>query len=90
MSASLFWIPISSEKHALSCGQPSRFIAAMQRAFGEGRPWRIGAASVPILTGMAAAWGDGPERGEMNPFTQLIDAIRDGDGSRTIEVWPEY
>ncbi len=85
MSATIYWRALPTTNKTLPVNAPSSFITAMERAFNRAPPWTVGVVDLPILRGMAAAFG-GNDRD--NPFETMVGLIENGD--RTIEVWPQY
>lgn len=83
MSASILYRPIEPDKdRSLGVSAPSSFLEIMGKCFGEGGPWLLRKADIPILQGMAAACNHNP-----NSFEKIIEHI---ETYGAIEVWAEY
>ncbi len=86
MSAGIYWRPVNAGKKYVPTQAPSRFIAALEAAFGKSMPITISSGSFSKLQGMAAVFDKIGQNGE-NPYQMLIDGIR---SHGTIEVVSEY
>ena len=81
MSASIFYQPINGKR--LTVSTPSSFLAALERAFGQG-PWQLNQSHYSTLRGLAAGMDDEEKRRAIEDIT---DAIQQHDA---IRVWAEY
>ena len=84
MSATICWRPVSKNEKSLGVMAPSAFQEAMSQA-GFPLPCDLSQTDIPVLRGMAAAFGRYDKR--PNPYDEILELLNKYDG---ISLWAVY